>query len=281
MGNSVELPIDAARQSDVFAFRGRDAPPTAGRRGHRHRELEVNLVVRGRARYAVDGRPVDLPPDAMLWLWPGHDHLLLDESADFEMWVAVWRPELVESAAAGDSSAGGLLDADETMPRQLKEPAGRRVAALMRRLARPCNLEPGHHAAGMAWLLRECWWSFCAADGVPAGTRLHPAVERAARWLADHASEPAANDFDALARRCGLSRWRLSRLFKAQIGRSLTDYRNARRLECARRLIGRAGRDGTPGRRTLLDAALAAGFGSYAQFYRCHVAHLGRRPSAG
>ena len=138
---------------------------------------------------------------------------------------------------------------------------------------------PGHEAAGLGWLLREAWAAFLAADDVPGGTRLHPAVERAARWLATHAHEPAAEDLQALAARCGLSRSRLSRLFAAQVGETLVAHRQRRRLEAALRHLGRAGRDGTPGRATLLEAALAGGFGSYPAFYRAHVRHLGVGPA--
>jgi AraC-like DNA-binding protein len=54
----------------------------------------------------------------------------------------------------------------------------------------------------------------------------------------------------------------LSRIFKAQTGVSLTRFRNQRRLERFTALYG-SGR-----RTTALAAALEAGFGSYAQFYR-------------
>jgi transcriptional regulator GlxA family with amidase domain len=128
--------------------------------------------------------------------------------------------------------------------------------------------------------VRTCWSAFCAADDVPSGTRLRPAVERAARWLAEHPAHPAADDLDALADRCGLSRGRLSRLFAQQIGQPLVSYRQKCRLDFARRLLGHAGRDGTPGRMNLLEAALAAGFGSYSQFYRAHRQHFGTGPAA-
>jgi AraC-like DNA-binding protein len=76
-----------------------------------------------------------------------------------------------------------------------------------------------------------------------------------------------------LARRSFLSASRLSRLFKQQTGVSLATYRNRQRLD--RFLACYDGR----GTRTLLDAALEAGFGSYAQFHRVFKALTGRRPS--
>ncbi len=71
----------------------------------------------------------------------------------------------------------------------------------------------------------------------------------------------------------GLSPSHLSRLFKAQTGVSITRFRNQRRLERFRALYG----DGR--RTTALAAALDAGFGSYAQFYRVVRAETARSPS--
>jgi len=72
---------------------------------------------------------------------------------------------------------------------------------------------------------------------------------------------------------------RLSRVFKAEMGMSLVEYRNRLRLDRFSVLLDR-------GRTNLLEAALAAGFGSYAQFHRVFRAlrhmtpreYLQRRP---
>ena len=58
-----------------------------------------------------------------------------------------------------------------------------------------------------------------------------------------------------------LSLSRLARVFKAEMGMSLVEYRNRLRLDRFAVLLDR-------GRTNLLEAALAAGFGSYAQFHR-------------
>ena len=65
-----------------------------------------------------------------------------------------------------------------------------------------------------------------------------------------------------IAARLDISLSRLVRVFKAQMGMSLVAYRNRLRLERFAALLAN-GRT-----TTLLDAALAAGFGSYAQFHR-------------
>ena len=64
-----------------------------------------------------------------------------------------------------------------------------------------------------------------------------------------------------IAARLDISLSRLVRVFKAQMGMSLVEYRNRLRLERFSALLDR-------GRTNLLGAALDAGFGSYAQFHR-------------
>ena len=64
---------------------------------------------------------------------------------------------------------------------------------------------------------------------------------------------------------------RLARLFKQETGVSLVDYRNRLRLERFQMLVDSGGEN-------LLEAALASGFGSYAQFHRVFRAWRGTTP---
>lgn len=82
--------------------------------------------------------------------------------------------------------------------------------------------------------------------------------------------EPTLDRGD-LARRLGTTSGRLGKLFKAEMGFSVSDYRNRLRLETFLRLVERGGGN-------LLEAALDAGFGSYAQFHRVFRALLGATP---
>jgi AraC-like DNA-binding protein len=71
-----------------------------------------------------------------------------------------------------------------------------------------------------------------------------------------------------IAAKLDISLSRLARVFKAELGMSLVAYRNRLRMERFSSLVDQ-------GHTNLLDAALAAGFGSYAQFHRVFRA-LGR-----
>ena len=98
-------------------------------------------------------------------------------------------------------------------------------------------------------------------------TAVHPAVERAARLLRA-APEMSVSD---LAREAGLSQTRLARVFRAEIGMKLTEYRTDQKLELVDSLMRTR-------KVTLTAAALEAGFGSYSQFYRAFQARRGRAP---
>jgi AraC-like DNA-binding protein len=78
---------------------------------------------------------------------------------------------------------------------------------------------------------------------------------------------------EQLAQELGVSPGHLARSFKREMGISLVDYRNRRRIDRFFEAISRAG-----GTVNLLDAALEAGFGSYAQFHRVYRKFLGTAP---
>ena len=97
----------------------------------------------------------------------------------------------------------------------------------------------------------------------------HPLVRQTVRLLA---KDPSLGGKD-LAGSLDISLSRLARVFKAEMGMSLVEYRNRLRLERFQVLLDAGGEN-------LLAAALAAGFGSYAQFHRVFRALRGTTPRA-
>lgn len=238
-------------------------------RPHRHAELEVNLVVSGTASYVLDERRYELSSGTLAWLFPGQDHVLVDESAHLVLWWAVFRPSLVARAATAPDAAA-LLVSDPTgdFSRRLLFREARRLGTLFGDLHEAGDADTAN--AGLAYLLLRAWRAFVDSDDVVEGVVVHPAVEQVAQLLS---VDPAAGDLTALARACGLSPSYLSRVFKAQMGISIGQYRNQQRLE---RFLAIA--SGDP-RCSTLAAAHAAGFGSYAQFYRVFRDATGTSPS--
>lgn len=76
---------------------------------------------------------------------------------------------------------------------------------------------------------------------------------------------------ERIALEMGISPGHLARSFKTEMGVSLVEYRNRLRLERFLRSV-QSGND------SLLEAALEAGFGSYAQFFRVYRKLLGTTP---
>jgi len=95
-----------------------------------------------------------------------------------------------------------------------------------------------------------------SADPAVSFRRTSPVVAAAVEALGVAPSLSCAT----LARQHGISVSRLARAFKAEMGMSIVEHRNRLRLQRFFQLV-EAGQ-------TLLPAALAAGFGSYAQFHR-------------
>jgi AraC-like DNA-binding protein len=264
-----DLGVRAGVDGRVVRHRAGDVRP----RAHRHAELEVNLVVRGTASYLLGDRRYALRPGTLTWLFPGQDHVLVDESPDHELWWAVFRPALVAQIATS-GHARPLLEEDpvEQFSRRLDSGRVRRLGALFREVQdAEKSVDDVLVNTGLAYLLSFAWRAFLDSDDVVEGVDLHPAVEMVAHTLRAH---PEAGDLAALARAARLSPSHLSRIFKEQTGVSISRFRNQQRLQRFLRLYGRGRRTGA------LAAALEAGFGSYAQFYRVFREQTGRSPSA-
>lgn len=98
-------------------------------------------------------------------------------------------------------------------------------------------------------------------------TPQHPLVREASRLLVTDPTLSCA----ALAQELRVSTTTLARTFKRKTHTSIVDHRNELRLA---RFLGKVDAQGG----NLLEAALEAGFGSYAQFHRVFRARFGKAP---
>lgn len=237
---------------------------------HHHAELEFNLVTRGAGLYLLETRKYEIRRGDLLWLFPAQEHVLLEQTLDFEMWIGVFKPGVVRRLAI-DEAAQVLRHSNPRGEycRRLAQPDLTRLDALCGDIA-AAHEQPGLFNAGLSYSLLRAWQLFEHAADVPVRD-VHPAVEKAARLIRDGSN---ALSLDELARRSGLSPSRLSRLFKQQTGVALVDFRNRQRTETFLRLYG------TGQRVTMLAAALEAGFGSYPQFHRVFKRVLGCSPGS-
>jgi AraC-like DNA-binding protein len=257
----------------------RYANPAGANRRHHHAELELNLVTRGAGTYLLGSRQYQIRRGDLLWLFPAQEHVLIEQTPDFEMWIVVFRRRLIKRSAT-DAASLPLQQRGFTGDtcRRLRQQDLSRFEELFAQLAGTPS-EPGFLNAGLAYALLQAWKSFDRAGEVPVRS-VHPAIERSAHLLLNEDSY----SLPQLARKAGLSPSRLSRLFKQQTGLSIVEFRNRQRMQ---RFLDRYELDRQSGRKsTLLDAALDAGFGSYPQFHRvfrqvagCSPAEYQRRHS--
>ncbi|HEX4350015.1 MAG TPA: helix-turn-helix transcriptional regulator [Verrucomicrobiae bacterium] len=235
---------------------------------HHHAELEFNLVTQGSGLYLLENRKYEIRRGDLLWLFPAQEHVLVEQTLDFEMWIGVCRPETVQRIAT-DAGTGVLRQKNPAGEycRRLPQPALTQLEKMFSEIVAAPD-KPGLFNAGLAYAFLSAWRQFEQSADVPVRD-VHPAVEKAARLIRD---EDMPLTLVELAQRSGLSPHRLSRLFKQQTGIALVDFRNRQRLE---RFLGIYG---AGQRLTMLDAALAAGFGSYPQFHRVFKRMTGHSP---
>ncbi|MCC5828654.1 MAG: helix-turn-helix domain-containing protein [Phycisphaeraceae bacterium] len=238
---------------------------------HRHAELEVNLVLAGRAECIVSGRRQLLSRGSVLWLFPAQDHLLISESTGFEMWIGVFAPRLTRSVAAASGDARlRRADPEGDFCRSLTMATCGRLASLFHEVReagrrRRCGLAN----AALRHLLLAAWHATEDAPEQEARS-VHPAVLQAADLIGRHPESTL--DLPTLAHRVGLSPSRLSHLFRTEIGIPLATFRSRQRLDRFLDLASKRLRT------DLLSLALEAGFGSYPQFHRVFKRVMGRSP---
>ena len=267
-----KLRLPTGSEGNVWQFRGRNArrPDDWQPYFHTHAELEINLITRGQAKYLVGDKRHNLEPGVQIWLFPTQEHLLIDSSPDFEMWIAVFRTGLVRRVCtADDDLILRKLDPGRVLIRALRPVRTRELSGLHEQV-RDSVQDRQRLNLGLGFLLLRSWTAHQAEDDVPISQEVHPAIELAARTIRD---QPEHADLATLARTCSISPSRLSRLFKQQTGVALSDYRARQRLARFIDLYS----EGT--RMNLLEAALGAGFGSYPQFHRVFKRLMGTSPA--
>lgn len=263
----VRLKLPAPRDGSVFRVEVTHERPFLP---HRHAELELNLILQGHGAYWLDNTRVDLERHSLVWLFPRQNHGLVDCSPDFAMWVVLFRRRLLTAHCRKPETAPLLKrHPRSTLCRRLQSLPARELHSLFLQLSRQNEDETDRFNAGLAYGLLSAWNAYQEAEAI-VGEPLHPAVEKAAALLQ---IDQDAADLTGLARQVGLSPARLSRLFKAQMGQPLSRFRNRQRLDRFFALRAATGRQ-----QNLLALALAAGFGSYAQFHRVCRQELGVGP---
>lgn len=260
---------------------------------HRHVELELNLVINGEVTYVVNGRTYTSGRGSLLWMFPSQEHQLIRRTSDAQYYVTVFKPGLIERACRSEpySHLKAEIPEKDRMLRTVLDP--RRFEVLQNLMEatmegsidadilnreggfgvdssfRYSHNDPDALNAGLRHLLLLGWRYQMEAAARTDSRQLHPSVQRALEFLS---AEDENESLQSLASRCGVSGAYLSRIFRRQVGIPMSHYRNSLRLARFWEYYSKKTS------MTLTEAMYAAGFGSYAQFYRVFSETYGRGP---
>ncbi len=238
------------------------------REWHSHPALEMNLVVRGTGSILLEDRRYPLLPGHLVWLWPGQRHVPARWSADMLMWIVEWWDGgylgKLKRARRGVPRPG---DTQVYACRRVDELALQRLQGVLGGAAAAEQADTFNH--GLHFALLTLWDEFVRGVPVAREEFLHPRLERVLALLNDPANDMMLAE---LAKESRLSASHLSLLFRQQTGLTIPAYRNRLRLNAFFALHRQR-----PEIR-LLELALEAGFGSYAQFYRVFTEAVGQTP---
>lgn len=244
---------------------------------HFHGHLEFLLVKEGKAVARIGNETYPLYPGQLAWHLPSISHELVFASQDLDMRVVHIEPDV----------ASAVCDVPAALKKQAAPPsalsgwvhdlgwlaAGRPVVELSRadtyRLLDDCDTpfdnppKPEEARERLVRLLRNA----LTASRACQATRPDSIVELACCLLLE---QPGLGR-GGVSRRLDLSTGYLSRCFQKELGVSFATQR-------ARIRIARFVAHVECERQTLLEAALSAGFGSYAQLHRTFCALVGMSP---
>jgi AraC-like DNA-binding protein len=230
--------------------------PETRRPRHFHVEPELNLIAAGNGAFGVGDSAISVAAGDLLWWSPGQDHVLLDASPDFDLYVIGLTPEL-SARVLGQENLPAHAGARRV---RLDDGALFKLRALC---AAPLGTDPGAVERHVGDLWRDAHTFRLPTVGK------HALTSRAMVSLMERPE--LRRDDVALAARGHPSD--VSRHFHKDVGLTLTEYRTRLRLLRFIQLADAA-------RSNLLAAALDAGFGSYSQCHRAFRDTLGCGPRA-
>ncbi len=266
-----ELIYDSLREGAVWPFDRRYIRPP-----HFHGQLECLLIRRGRATLRAATQTQVVRPGQLCWILPGVPHVMGDFSRDFDMWVVQLDPALVDDCWAAVNPGAPAPDGDPYASWSL--PLGQKLAG------RPAVEVPAE-AAQLLDRLAAGIWAATLPRQARAGlaqfgqlalqatlahvdTRSATSVGQLASCLL--LSSPSMSR-EAAAAELGVSGGFLSRAVHKDLGVTFVEHRARTRVAHFLALVQSK-------EINFLEAALAAGFGSYSQFHRTFSRVSGSRP---
>ena len=288
--------IEENHQGFVFLYDSKEH--TVGMRNpHRHKELEMNIVVKGSAEYILSDQRYKLTPGNIVWLFPGHEHQLTKTDANFEMYVVCFKEELFKNNDFLQEKYHVLTEQNPagSFCRRISMTSTEKLVKVCQSLCELNTLDVVSPAycyagqafgfannsaclysdpvllnAGLSYLMTIGWHLFLTEGAEENNEILNPSIEKAI-YLLNTFPEKDLGLTD-LSQECGISTSRLSRLFNEQVGLSIVDYKNKLKLE---QFVDRLKENPCL---SISEACYMVGFGSYSQFYKTFKNTFGVSP---
>jgi AraC-like DNA-binding protein len=266
-----ELLYDSLREGAVWPFDRRYIRPP-----HFHGQLECLLIRRGSATLYVATQPQVVRPGQLCWILPGLPHVMGNFSPDFDMWVVELDSTLVDDCWATIHASGPAADQApfESWSLPLGEQlAGRSAVGVSAEVAKLLD----ELAAGVwtAMLPGEARSGLARFGLLALRTTLENVDTRSPTSIGQLASclllATPTMSRTAVAAELGVSEGFFSRAVHRDLGVTFVEHRARTRVAHFLALAQTK-------RLNFLNAALAAGFGSYAQFHRTFSRVSGCRP---
>ena len=229
--------------------------PATRRPRHFHAEPELNLVTAGTATFAMGERALPVTAGDLLWWPPGQDHVLLDASPDFDLFV------IGVTADFSLRVLGGSADVACVGPIQfrLQWPALAEIRATCAASGSAGDVPSIEQRVGDVWRQAHALRR--------SGNSMHVVTRRTMVSLYQRPDMPRSR----IAQLVGAHPTDISRYFHEDMGTTVSTFRSRLRL-----LHFIQAMDG--GAPNLLAAALSAGFGSYSQCHRIFQRTFGCSP---
>lgn len=240
---------------------------------HHHEHLEINLVEHGFAKYTVNDRVYTLEPRCLVFLFPSQEHALYDRSNDFKMWNITVRQSFLNTLCKSRYLEPlKARNPEEYYCRQLDPATMRLYERLLPEIAHQRKEHPVIYRIGLGYLIVALWKDFHENTQPVVHRPVTGFVRKAVYELSHFENQDEQDRLEDLSRKLGIGPSQLSRLFKREMGISITEFRNRAKLDRFVNLMFKHPEH------DLLSLALDAGFGSYTQFFRVFRKEIGMTP---
>ncbi len=245
---------------------------------HHHDFFEIYFLLSGDVTYLIESKIVHVMPGDLLLISPKelHQVIIRPEMSVYERYVLWVDPQVIERLCTDQTDLMQCLD--PTRPGwgnqlRLKSEDRSRIQSLLDQLSREsCSQGYGADLLRSALLTQLLVTINRIADQqgpwMDEDTRTNRAVTQAMQYINLHYSEPLS--LDMLAEQFFVSKYHLSHEFNRQVGTSVYQYIQKKRLLIARQLLAQGKKPS--------QVYSSCGFTDYTGFYRAFKSEYGVSP---